>query len=146
MSWTRFTPAVPRHWLFEISGLMWSAVGLMLCGFAIHWFAQIGGQLALSLAALGLVLALALYRFLFLKIVHKNIARIEQRQEKTCFFAFQAWRSYGLIVVMMALGITLRHSAMPKYCLAVIYTMIGVALFLASLTYHARFRRELRSR
>ena len=141
MTLRQYTPAVPRHWLFAISGLIWSAVGITLCSLAVHWLLHIERDLAPALAALGVVLAVAMYRFMFVKIVHKNIARIEQRPTMTCFFAFQAWRSYGLMLFMMALGITLRHSHVSRHWLAVIYTAVGGALLLSSFSYHARFWR-----
>jgi hypothetical protein len=139
VSYRQFTPAVSRRWLFAVSGWLWTAVGVMLCSLAAHWLLHIAGGLAVALGSGGAVLAVVAYRFMFLKIVRKNIARIEQRPDVTCFFAFQPWRSYGLMVFMIALGITLRHSALPKYYLAVVYTGIGGALFLASFSYHARF-------
>ncbi len=139
MTLHQFNPAVPRHWLLEISGFLWSAVGIMLNVLAVHWLLHIGGQLALILSATGIVIAIIAYRFMFIKIAHRNIARIDQRPPKTCLFAFQPWRSYGLMLFMIALGITLRHSATPRSYLAVIYTAVGGALFLASLSYHARF-------
>jgi hypothetical protein len=143
VSYRQYTPAVSRRWLFAVSGWLWTAVGVMLCSLAVHWLTHIGGTTAGLLGAGGAVLAVAAYRLMFRKIVHKNIARIEQRPDVTCFFAFQPWRSYGLMVFMIALGITLRHSALPKYYLAVVYTGIGGGLFLASFSYHVRFWRDL---
>lgn len=141
----RFTPAVPRSWLFAASGIMWSAVGILLCALAWHWLANysvISPVRAVGFGLTGLGLALVGFRPMFRKIVAKNIARIETRNDRTCFFAFQAWRSYGLVIFMVALGITLRHSALPKQYLAIIYIMIGSALLLTSVAYHARFWRE----
>jgi hypothetical protein len=141
MSFRQYTPAVPRHWLFAISGTIWTGVGLMLCALAGHWLRHSGWN-ALWVIAPGMALAAAAWRFLFLKIARKNIARIEQRPNTTCLFAFQAWRSYGLMLFMIALGITLRRAHLSRHYLAFIYITIGGALFLASLSYHARFWRE----
>jgi hypothetical protein len=92
--------------------------------------------------ALGLSLAVTAWRFLFVKIARKNIARIEQRPTMTCLFAFQAWRSYGLMLFMIALGITLRRADLSRHYLAILYLTIGGALLLSSFSYHARFWRE----
>lgn len=146
MTLHEYTPAVPRRWLFAVSGLLWSAVGIMLLTLAVHWLSHIDGGLALVLGATGAALGVVAYRLMFVKIARKNIARIEQRPDVTCFFAFQPWRSYGLMAFMIALGITLRHSSLPKYYLASIYTAIGGALFLASLTYFNRFKNALKNR
>jgi hypothetical protein len=146
MNASQYTPAVPRHWLLAIAGLLWTAVGVMLCTLAVHWLLHIGGQSAAGLGALGGVIAVAAWRFMFIKIAHRNIARIEQRPATTCFFAFQAWRSYGMMLFMIALGITLRHSHVSRHYLAVIYATIGLALFLASFSYHVRFWKLLAQR
>jgi hypothetical protein len=142
MSFRQYTPAVPRHWLFIVIGTLWSAVGVVLCSLAVHWLSHSAGNVAWWLGALGVALAAVMYRFMFLKLARKNIGRIEQRPARTCFFAFQPWRSYGLMLFMIALGITLRHSHTPRHYLAVIYAAVGSALFLASLSYHASFWRE----
>ena len=129
-------PAVPKHWHLVIGGLMWSAVGVMLCRLALHWLEGIGGQSALWLGLLGGVAAVAVYRFGFLKIARRNISRVCAFSEKRCLFAFQAWKSYLIIVVMIIMGVMLRHSAIPRFVLALIYETIGGALFLSSLHYY----------
>lgn len=132
----RWKPALPRIWLYLLSGLMWSAVGLMLCTLAYGWLIQVEVLNALLLAAAGILLGTAIYRFGFLGLAIKNINRIHLLPEKACLFAFQEWKSYPLIAVMIALGITLRHSPIPKPYLAVLYIGIGLGLFLASLQYY----------
>ncbi len=129
-------PAVSKHWHLVVGGLMWSAVGVMLCRLALHWLAGIGGRHALWLGLLGAAAAVTVYRFGFVKIARRNIARVCAFSEKRCLFAFQAWKSYLIIVVMIALGVFLRHSSMPRYVLALIYETIGGALFLSSLHYY----------
>ena len=37
MSLTRLKPAVPKHWLIAIAGLVWSGAGGMLCRMAWGW-------------------------------------------------------------------------------------------------------------
>ncbi|HEY46461.1 MAG TPA: hypothetical protein G4O14_06725 [Anaerolineae bacterium] len=132
----RWKPALPRAWLYLFSGLMWSGVGLMLCALAYGWLIQVGDLNALLLALAGVLLGTAIYRFGFLGLAIKNIHRIQHLPEKACFFAFQEWKSYPLIAVMVMLGIMLRHSPFPKPYLAVLYIDIGLGLFLASLQYY----------
>lgn len=132
----RWKPALPKAWLYLLSGLMWSAVGLMLCTLAYGWLLQVEVLNALLLAAAGTLLGTAIYRFGFLGLAINNIHRIELLPEKACLFTFQEWKSYPLIAVMIALGITLRHSPIPKPYLAVLYIGIGLGLFFASLQYY----------
>jgi hypothetical protein len=96
---------------------------------------------ALSMGSMGLISALAAYRLGFSKIALKNISRLCILPDKTCIFAFQAWKSYLIIILMILLGITLRHSPIPRPYLAVIYTTIGGALFFSSFHFYSRIWR-----
>lgn len=131
----RFKPGVGKRVLLLLSGLMWMGVGCMLVTLAVHWLAAEGGRLALVLGALGLGASLVIHHFGFLKIVDRNLARILPMEGKRCLFAFQPWKSYFLILVMVGMGIGLRHSPLPKHYLAVIYVAIGMALVLSSTRY-----------
>jgi hypothetical protein len=129
-------PAVSKTWLIVLAGLMWSVVGLMLCRLAYHWLVVIRWRRVVPLELLGIILALTAHKFCFSRIAQKNIARLSLITEKTCLFAFQKWKSYFLIVLMIVLGIALRNLPIPRLYLAVLYTTIGGALFLASLQYY----------
>jgi hypothetical protein len=141
MTLEKFKPAVSKYWLMALAGLMWSLVGIMLCRMAYIWLRAVPGRWALPLGSLGLILALTVHRFGFSKIALKNIARLCVLPDKTCIFAFQAWKSYLIIIFMIILGITLRHSPLPRYFLAVIYTTIGGALFFSSFHFYWRIWR-----
>ena len=137
----KFKPAVSKYWLMALAGLMWSAVGIMLCRLAVIWLRSIHRPLAWPLGFLGLISATAVYRIGFSKIALKNITRLCLLPDATCIFAFQAWKSYLIIIFMIALGLTLRHSPMPKHLLAVIYETIGGALFFSSFHFYGRIWR-----
>jgi len=130
-------PAVSKTWLIVLAGLMWSVVGLMLCRLAYHWLVIIHWKWIVPQELLGVILALTAYKFCFSRIARKNIARLSLITEKTCIFAFQRWKSYLVVVLMIILGITLRNSSVPRPYLAIVYTTIGGALFLASLQYYS---------
>jgi hypothetical protein len=87
---------------------------------------------------------LLVHHFGFLKIVDKNIERILPMVDKKCLFSFITWKSYIIIMVMVALGTFLRHSAIPHRFLAILYTGIGLALILSSLRYLRVFLHEIR--
>jgi len=135
----KFDPVVPKKWLFALAGILWSLVGLMLCVRAEIWLRHIHLYVALLFAFFGLILSLFVYRFGFIKIVRKNIDRLCSRPDKSCIFAFQAWRSYLIILIMVTMGLVLRHSMFPKPYLAIIYLTIGGALFFSSIHYYTRF-------
>ncbi len=143
MSLARLKPAVSKHLLLALAGLMWSTVGVMLCRIAYNWLTVIRSSWAIPLGLLGILLALAAYRFGFSGIARKNIDRICLLSDKGCVFAFQAWKSYLIIALMITLGIVLRDSPIPKHYLSVIYTTIGGALFLSSFHYYRRLWRAM---
>ncbi len=135
----RLNPALPKKWLLVLSGVMWTGVGIMLLRYALSWLTQSASLLNLLLGLLGLMIAVAAYRFEFSKLAGKNIGRILSLPERACLFAFQNWRGYLIIAVMITGGILLRSSALPKPYLAVAYAAIGGALLLASFGYYQRF-------
>jgi hypothetical protein len=119
-----------------LAGMMWSMVGIMLCRLAYIWLAAVNWSLWLPLGLLGVISALAAYGYGFSKIAYKNIVRLCLLPDKCCIFAFQAWKSYLIVILMIMLGITLRHLPIPKHFLAVIYATIGGALFLSSFHFY----------
>ncbi len=122
-----------KEYLLLPAGFMWMGVGIMLCVMAFKW---LGSSLQpLPFAVAGIAAGIVIYRFGFVKIAHKNIDRIEALPGKRCFFSFMTFRSYLLVIVMMTLGITLRHSSIPREWLSVIYNGIGIGLALSSIRY-----------
>lgn len=138
MGFSKLRPAVPRNWLIATAGVMWSAVGVILCLMAYHWLVTVVTKSPILFGLAGFLLALVVYYFGFSRIARKNIDRLFQFQDKVCFFAFQAWKSYLIIALMATLGAFLRHSSISKQYLAVIYLTIGGALVLSSLHYYVR--------
>jgi len=136
MTLRSLTPAVSKAWLIALAGLIWSVVGLMLCRLAYHWLAVIRWTWVVPLELLGIVLALVAHQLFFSRMARTNIARLSLLTEKTCIFAFQRWKSYMLIGLMITLGIALQNLPVPRPYLAILYATIGGALFLASLQYY----------
>ncbi len=145
MTLSHLKPTVPKCWLFAASGVMWSAVGIMMCTTAIGWLADGGMGRGMAFSAAGLILAVLSVRWGFGRIAQKNIRRLRRLPDRGCFFAFQAWKGYLIILAMIALGITLRHSPIPKHFLAVAYTAIGGALIVGSFNYYRHLSRLIRT-
>ncbi len=135
----KFAPAVDKRLLIALSGITWSAVGIFLCKRAILWLSQTAGPGAIMLGAAGITLSLLIHHLGFLKIVNRNIERILLMERKVCIFAFQAWKSYLIIVIMIAMGIILRRSQIPTYYISVIYIGFGGAMILSSIRYYRIF-------
>ena len=135
----KYRPAVHRYWHLLTAGLVWFAVGIGLALTACRWFSQSEWPHNLVLAAGSIGLGTAVHLYMFSGIARRNIARIEAQPEITCLFAFQGWRSYILIIVMMFLGYLLRHLPIPKAIDGVIYITMGTGLALGSSLYFRAF-------
>jgi len=137
--WQKFYPAVPRHWLFAIAGVMWIAVGVLLCLRAIVWLAPftLGADLLVETASVAL--AAIGYIYGFSKAVQKNISRIHGLPDSACAFAFTTWRGYLMIAFMATVGIVLRSSSFPKYYLTIPYTVMGGVLLIGGVKLFRQF-------
>ena len=137
----KYDPAVDKKFLIALSGTIWSIVGIALCNLAASWLSEAASDNTSILGISGILLAMLIHHFGFLRIVDKNIERILSKSGKVCIFAFQPWKRYLLILIMVAMGMFLRHSSLPKHYLAVIYIGFGGAMLLSSLRYHRNFFR-----
>ncbi len=137
-SWRNLTPSVPRRRLLLLAGLLWSLAGASLIFTACFWLAELDWPISTVGGFVGLGGGFCIYRLGFSRIAVKNIRRIDLQPNQVCLFAFQAWRSYLLIALMMLLGYTLRQSHLPRLVLAIIYSAIGTGLSLSSLLYYER--------
>jgi uncharacterized membrane protein len=141
----KFDPAVDKRLLIALSGITWSIVGIILSTLAINWLSQTAHQKAVLLGLAGITLSLLIHPFGFSRLVDRNIDRILPMKNKVCIFAFQAWKSYLIIIIMVGMGIALRHSPLPKPYLSVIYIGFGGAMILSGLRYFRVFFNLLRN-
>jgi len=139
----KFKPAINKPFLLLLSGLMWFAVGIMLNTFAYNWLVSYGNGYAYLFALIGFLAALVIHHFGFLKLVDKNLGRISFLKDKPCVFSFMSWKSYIIVIVMVTMGIALRHSSIPKQYLSVLYIGIGIALILSSIRYFRKHISEM---
>jgi hypothetical protein len=130
-------PAVSRRTLVLTAASLWSLAGLILILRAAFWLPEAGlWAIGLCVAAIGVGLLKGW--LVFAKIARKNVERIRSlapQKPKICVFAFQAIQSYLIVIAMIALGILLRMSPIPRLWLAAIYLAIGAALEWSSLVY-----------
>ncbi|MHA1520806.1 MAG: hypothetical protein ACTSRK_11550 [Promethearchaeota archaeon] len=133
--WRRYEPALPISLHFLISGVMWVFVGQMLISYGIQWFQEKITQYLWLFIVISIFSGLSIYIFGFSKVVHKNIERLQQKQDKLCIFAFMEWKSYLIMVFMMGMGITLRTILGPNEYLGILYIGIGGGMLLSGLIY-----------
>lgn len=136
--WQRIIPTVERRWLYLAAAILWSAAGTMLCARAGGWLVAEDTRHALLHLTIGTMAGVLVYRFKFSRIAARNVRRISRLPERNNPLAFQPPVMYVLISLMMGLGVALRHSAIPRPALAILYLGIGLGLVLASLSYYHR--------
>ncbi len=130
-----FTPSVDKKTLILLAGLMWCGVGVMLISYAVSWLSVLMVKKQIAFYVIGFSVALPIHVYGFSKIAGKNLERLLPMIEKKCIFSFMTWKSYIVVLFMVSLGITLRHSSLPKQYLSIVYNGIGLALFLSGTKY-----------
>jgi len=131
-------PAAKRKTLVLLAGIVWSAVGIGLMIAATYWILPYR-DVELPWIIAGVAAGVVIFRFGFSRLVKVNIARIFAQapgKDRVCLFAFQNARSYAIVIVMMAMGYTLRHLPISKMYIMPIYAAIGLAMLLSSLIYY----------
>jgi len=131
----KIKPAVDKSALIFLSFFVWVAVGTMLLSLAYSWLKASQMNNSLLFVAVGVGAALVIHHFGFLNIVDKNLGRILPMEGKKCAFSFMTWKSYIIVAVMVTMGSLLRHSAIPKTYLSILYIGIGLSLILSSIRY-----------
>jgi len=137
----KFNPVVDKSILVLMAGLMWCGVGIMLVRYAVTWLSLCSAKEQIIFYSLGFLAAMPIHHFGFIKIATKNINRILALREKTSPFTFMTWKSYLIVLVMVSMGIALRHSSLPKQYLSILYNGIGLGLFLSGIRYFRFFFR-----
>lgn len=138
-----YKPVITNNVLLLFAGIVWECVGVLLLYLAYSWLSVTPAINIYLFSGAGVVLALLVHHFGFLKIVDKNLQRIIQMEEKKSLFSFMPWKSYLLVVIMITMGTVLRHSVIPKHYLAIVYIAIGLALILSSVRYIRTFVGEI---
>jgi hypothetical protein len=111
----------------------------MLISYAVSWLALCTEKEELIFYSAGFMAAMPIHHFGFLKIADRNLARLMPLKEKQNPFSFMTPKSYLIVVVMISMGIALRHSQIPKRYLSLLYNGIGLALFLSGIRYFRVF-------
>lgn len=135
MNIRKFTPAVDKRILVLLAGIMWCGVSVMLVRYAVSWLSPLRSGQKIMYYAIGYLIAIPIHIFGFSRIAEKNLNRLMPIKAKRCVFAFMSWKSYIIVLVMVSMGISLRHSSLPKQYLSIVYNGIGLALFLSGLKY-----------
>ncbi len=131
----KWKPAVHKTVLMFSAGFVWVGVGILLNYLSYSWLKNERFGVVALMSVTGLISAFLIHHFGFSRIVTKNLNRIISMEGKRCFFSFIPWKSYFLIGIMILTGSLIRHSAVPKAYLSILYIGIGAALILSGAGY-----------
>lgn len=141
----KYTPKVSKPVLIFLAGFAWICVGGGLATVALHWLFAGATEHSHSFMMAGIAVGLVVHHWGLSPIVDRNLKRIRAMEGKRSVFAFMPRTSYVIIVAMIIMGNVLRHSAIPKKHLAMVYIGMGLALILSSTRYMRAFLRESRA-
>ncbi|MGN0679737.1 MAG: hypothetical protein ACI4JS_08760 [Oscillospiraceae bacterium] len=132
---------VPKRALLLIAGIVWMIAGFNVARMGIIAYTVI--EIHWYYAVLSLVVFL-LFGGMFFRMTKKHIKRIEGYEEDyRPFWNFFDLKAYIIMIVMMGGGIGLRVSGVfPDIFVAVFYTGLGCALFLAGVLFSVEFFRH----
>jgi len=122
-------PGVPRSVHLFAAPFLWTVIGLWLMVRGWGWLDPGQGRwLFLAAVLLGSVKSL----FILDKVARRSLDRIIHFEDNTCIGAVYSWKTWLLVLLMMAAGITLRRLTQPGPYIGTLYAAIGWALCLSS--------------
>lgn len=125
---------VKRNSLILIASIVWIVAGFNVLKIGIDTYA---GNTSILNFFLSSVIFLLFWTMVFRKLVKKHVVRIRQYSEdKLLFIKFFDIKSFMIMFIMIVGGITIRtFNLLPDKFIAVFYTGLGAALFLAGIMF-----------
>ena len=120
--------------LLRIANIVWTIAGLNVLIIGVESYTK---YLNLMNLLLTIVVFCIFWFMVFHKLVIKHTNRIlSYREDKQYFWCFFDVKSFIIMAVMMTGGITIRiFHLLPQRFIAVFYTGLGTALFIAGLLF-----------
>lgn len=127
--------------LIFFTGLIWLGAAFVLLHRSYTWIDLLTDKQLFFSVLIALFIAVIKIYLIFHKLTVKNIDRIvDLKDVYVSIFKFHAVKDQVLIVVMILVGILLRHlPTVPKSVLMPIYIGIGLAMFYSFLIYMRYF-------
>jgi hypothetical protein len=127
-------PKASRRTQLLLASLLWTCIGVLLPSLGMVWLIQRYGWLGAVLALPCLAVGFAKGRYILDRVSLRTLDRVRGRAERSFFAGFFSARSWLLVAAMMATGQILRHSALPRAWLGLVYVAVGSALLVSSRT------------
>lgn len=137
----RWKPAARARTQILLAAVLWASVGTGLAIAGVRWTLAAPGFWPAVLLVAAVIFGLAKGRFVLTPTACRIASRIHHRGDGACLGGFLSWKIWLAVLVMMGLGITIRHSSFPRVPLGVLYAAVGVALLWGSRVYWSELRR-----
>ena len=127
----RIAPRASRRTRLLVAAFVWTGIGAGLLAAGLRWTFLADSNV--WRAALPAALALGWFkgRYVLAPRAASNAQRIVATAESRCIGGVFSWGSWAFALAMMLLGITLRHSPIPRPWLGQLYAAVGTALVVA---------------
>jgi hypothetical protein len=127
-----YKPAASARTQLLLAALLWTVVGAMLLFFGVRW--SILAEIPYVWLLLALAITAGVFKALFIleRTARRTIDRIRERGDGRCIGGFLSIRTWLFVGLMMLTGYLLRHSALPRAIVGLIYAAVGTALLVAS--------------
>jgi hypothetical protein len=130
--WLSLRPASSRSTRLLLAGVVWTAVGAGLFAAGVRFMLVDPPHWAWIGLVAAVVAGAAKGHFVLSRRAEDNAKRILASGDDRCAGAVFSWESWLLVAVMMAGGIALRRSSMPRAWLGLLYSAVGAGLLLGS--------------
>jgi len=139
MSKTNQIVPVEKRYLLLANAVVWGLPGIKILITGVEAYLKLWPSDNFYWLILGSVLVLALFTWMFSRIVKKYSSRILSfPEERKSLFAFLSVKGYILVLFMMCLGISLKFiPGIPPDFYACFYTGLGIALCIAAALFFA---------
>jgi hypothetical protein len=114
------------------AALLWTIVGFGLAAVGLVWCFTLRPPWSFGLAVAGLAVGTLKGFYIIRRIARGNSARLIARGDGHCLGGFLSAKTWLLVLAMMASGILLRQSPIPRPVLGVIYAAVGTGLLIGS--------------
>ena len=131
-------PRASRRYHLWAAAMLWTVVGAALFLVGTLWMSTAGAARALLGAGAAVLLGWLKARYVLNRAAARIVQRIEERGDDRCLGGFLSWKSWVLVLAMMALGRLLRRSPLPLLYRGLVYAAIGAGLMLAGITIRRR--------
>lgn len=126
---SRYAPKASVRTRIILAALLWSLIGLMLMARGFPGVNNSGMEWLFLVAVL---VGLFKSNFMLDKVAEKNMNRILEKGENQCVGGVYSWKTWLLVLLMIAFGRLLRASSLPIWFVGWVYFTVGFSLFWSS--------------